>query len=985
MQGSNFELSPHDWSTLRGLLDTALDLAAAEREHWVEQLDAQYAAFKPRLRSLLAHADSSVAEALLNTLPKVETDQFAPQPQGAARDGIGGQTAVGPYRLLRQLGEGGMAAVWLAERTDVLQSRKVALKLPHGAWRRAGLAERMAREREILATLEHPNIARLYDAGVADDGQPYLALEYVEGQRIDRYCREKALDVRQSLGLFLQVTKAVAYAHANLVVHRDLKPSNILVTADGQVRLLDFGIAKLLEQGVAHETELTREVGRALTPDYAAPEQIQGRAIGTAADIYSLGVVLFELLTGERPYKLKRGSRSELEEAILQAEPLRPSDAVAGRKTQRELRGDVDTIVLKALKKSPSERFATVDALADDITRHLSDEPVLARPDSRWYRASRFVRRHRWGVGAVATIMLAVLTGAAVSVWQAKVAREAQARAEEIRGFLTEILQGADIYRGGGERVAAADLLEQARQKIDRTLVGRPDLKLEMQTLIGLGINNLHEPKAAESLMRQAVAEGTAALGATDDLVLRARETHALTLRYAGQREALRKELETLIPALRAHEGTHAAELVRALESQNFLANSDGRHADAERAAREMLAIASRRLGMQHPLTVDAQWALIDALQLQGKLDEALPLARLAYPATLARHGGNTRAPSVIEAGEKYGRVLARSGDLPGGLKVLVQVVDDASAVFGPDSIAVGFFASNLARWQSEAGQIKAGLASIERSLRALAKAPGAESPAYATSRDRRATLLLAARRAREAADEWLLSSNHWARLRGPTSEAAMTARLDRVRALAEGGDEHTAWRELRALPQGTATPLDRWTLARWLVQGRLQREAGDARAALLLHDQALDAWAQNKNDSAQRIDLLHEKGLDYLALRDPDGAIVVLEQASSLAAALWTTTTPAQAEIWLTLGRAHLDGGRATVARNHLERADAFWADFDAENRRAGETAFWLGRCQTALGTPADAQRSLARAERILSTSPVPSDAALWASIRHR
>jgi tetratricopeptide (TPR) repeat protein len=424
---------------------------------------------------------------------------------------------------------------------------------------------------------------------------------------------------------------------------------------------------------------------------------------------------------------------------------------------------------------------------------------------------------------------------------------------------------------------------------------------------------------------------------------------------------------------------------VRALESENFLANSDGRHVDAERAAREMLAIASRRLGMQHALTVDAQWALIDALQLQNKLDEALPLARAAYPATLARHAGNTRAPAVIEAGEKYGRVLARSGDLQGGLKVLVQVVDDASAVFGPDSVAVGFFAANLARWQTEAGQIKAGLASIERSLRALAKAPGTESPAYATARDRRATLLLAARRSREAASEWLLSSTHWARLRGPTSEAAMMARLDRVRALADSGDERSARRELADLPEGTVNPPDRWALARWAVQGRLLREAGDAHGALLLHDRALDATTQNRSGSAQRLSLLVEKGLDHLVLRRQDEAIPVLEQASSLAAALWSTITPAQAEIWLTLGRAYLDGGRATLARDHLERANAFWADFDAENRRAGEAAFWLGRCQTALGAPAEAQSNLARAERILSASSAPSDAALLASIRGR
>jgi serine/threonine-protein kinase len=961
MQGSNFDLAPQDWATLRGLLDTALELPVAEREGWVEQLDARFVGLKPRLRALLAHEGSPVVEALLNTLPKVETDQFAAQPKGGAEGELASQTRIGPYRLLRQIGEGGMATVWLAERTDVLQSRHVALKLPHGAWRRAGLAERMAREREILATLEHPHIARLYDAGVADDGQPYLAIEYVVGEPLDQYCARNALGVEPRLQLFLQVLGAVAHAHAHLVVHRDLKPSNILVDASGQAKLLDFGIAKLLADGDAPQTPLTEQAGRALTPDYASPEQISGRPIGTGSDIYSLGVVLYELLSGERPYRLKRESAAGLEEAILRADPPRPS-VVAAPLLRRSLRGDLDTIVMKALRKEPAERYGSADAFADDIRRLLGHHPVLARPDSRWYRASRFVRRNRWGVGAVATITLAVLSGTAVSIWQTK---------------------GGDIYRGDGERVSAADLLEQARLKIDRGLAGRPDLKLEMLTLVGLGINNLHEPKVAETLMRRAVAEGVAALGPTHDLVLRARETHALTLRYAGDLDALRKELDSLIPALRVHEKTNAAELARALESRNFLANSDGKPDEAERWAREMLSVASSRLGANHPLTVDAQWALIASLEIQGKFDEALALARVAYPATLARYNGNARAPVVIEAGEKYGRVLARSGDLQGGLRLLVPAVEDASAVFGADSLAVGFFAANLARVQTEAGEVKAGLASIQKSLNALTKAPGAESPAFATARDRRAALLLAAGRPQEAASELSLSAAHWERLRGPTSDAAMAARLGRVRALAQNGDQHTAWQELKLLPAGKTDQPDAWTLERWSVEGRLQRGDGDARAALRLHERAFSATTSNRTDHVRRVNLLWELGLDQLALHEHAAAIAVLEQAQSQAAAMWSTATPVQAEIWLALGRAHLDSGQTGAARTFFDQADAFWRDFDADNHLAGEATFWLARAEEAVGHPAQSREAYSRAVANLSRSPVASDAALVAASR--
>jgi serine/threonine-protein kinase len=314
-----------------------------------------------------------------------------------------------------------MGVVWLAERTDGLINRPVALKLPHGAWKRAGLAERMAGEREILASLAHPNIAHLYDAGITGDGQPYLAIEYVEGLRIDVYCRERNLDVRSRLRLFLQVANAVAHAHGKLVVHRDLKPANILINAEGQVRLLDFGIAKLLEDGQTRETRFTEASGRALTPDYASPEQILGEPLTISTDIYSLGVVLYELLSGSRPYKLQRDSRGALEDAILQAEPPPPS-SVADQSSRKFLRGDLDTCRPQGAQEEPAERYATVHALLDDINRVFAGRPVQAQPDSRWYRVKRFAGRNKLAIAASSMILLTVLVGAGVAAWQARVA-----------------------------------------------------------------------------------------------------------------------------------------------------------------------------------------------------------------------------------------------------------------------------------------------------------------------------------------------------------------------------------------------------------------------------------------------------------------------------------------------------------------------------------------------------------------------------------
>ena len=326
-----------------------------------------------------------------------------------------------------------MGSVWLAERVDGLFARRVALKLVHQALMGRVMVERVSREREILASLNHPNIARLLDAGFSEDGQPYLALEYVEGTPFTSYCDNRSLSISERLKLFQQVLTAVEYAHARLVIHRDLKPSNILVTEDGQVQLLDFGIAKFLIEGEARETALTLLGGRALTPDYAAPEQITGAPITTAADVYALGVMLYELLTGERPYRLKRNSRGALEEAILQAEPMSPSrvapsEAAASargttiKKLSRALKGDLDTIATKALKKSPAERYATANAFGEDILRFLSGEMVLARRDSLAYVALKFARRHRVAIAITGILILTLAGGLATTTYEARVA-----------------------------------------------------------------------------------------------------------------------------------------------------------------------------------------------------------------------------------------------------------------------------------------------------------------------------------------------------------------------------------------------------------------------------------------------------------------------------------------------------------------------------------------------------------------------------------
>jgi serine/threonine-protein kinase len=278
------------------------------------------------LRALLARRASAETDDILGTLPKFTLAADAADQARSVASVVDGEI-VGAYRLVREIGHGGMSTVWLAVRTDEQIKRPVALKLPHIHLNRQQFADRFARERDILAELTHPNIARLYDAGVTEAGQPFLAIEYIDGMPVTEYCDRRRLPIRARIDLFLQILGAVQYAHSHLVIHRDLKPSNILAAQDGRVTLLDFGIAKLIPEGPASETQLTLLGGRALTPDYASPEQIAGEPLSTSSDVYSLGVVLYELLTGVRPYRLKRDSRGALEDAILSVDPLRPGQA----------------------------------------------------------------------------------------------------------------------------------------------------------------------------------------------------------------------------------------------------------------------------------------------------------------------------------------------------------------------------------------------------------------------------------------------------------------------------------------------------------------------------------------------------------------------------------------------------------------------------------------------------------------------------------
>jgi serine/threonine protein kinase len=404
---------------LTRLLDQALPLDSDGRKRWLEDLSPEYEALMPALRQALLSGDARSSAALLATLPTVES---APNAVTVMSSELRAGQRIGPYRLQRELGAGGMGAVWLAQRADGAFRREVALKLPLMSRLRPDLAERFARECDILAGLEHANIARMYDAGVSSDGLPYLALEYVEGKPLTAWCDEHQASVRDRLRLFLQVLDAVHYAHGRQVVHRDLKPSNLLVTPWGQVRLLDFGVAKMLDDGAnAFRTDLTQAYGRLLTPDYASPEQLLGQPVSVRSDIYTLGIVLYELLVGSRPHPPGSGPPpAALEPATGDSPVSKPSTRVQAPaalarattrgKLVRRLRGDLDSIVLKALAREPADRYDSARSFADDVRRYLNGGPVEARSSSRLgSRVLRALERHPFATAAAATLLAAAV------------------------------------------------------------------------------------------------------------------------------------------------------------------------------------------------------------------------------------------------------------------------------------------------------------------------------------------------------------------------------------------------------------------------------------------------------------------------------------------------------------------------------------------------------------------------------------------------
>ena len=593
------------WSDVAPLLDDALDREPAERAAFLER----ECSGDPRLRNAVARmlraCDDSEgfledAAAPEYAAPVVAASLTVTDPPITPDTALVGRR-VGPYRIVREAGRGGMGIVYLAERADDHYQQRVALKLM--GWSTllvadGPLAQRFREERQILASLEHPGIARLLDGGVTDDGVPWFAMEYVEGTAIDRYCDGHGLTIRERLGLFCDVCDAVAYAHRNLIVHRDLKPSNLLVTEQRMVKLLDFGIAKLLKPTDSGDALPTQTAVRALTPEYASPEQISGDRVSTSSDVYSLGVILYELLAGRRPYGNDRRGAHDIEQAVLTDHTAPPSTAATSDRVRRALRGDLDAIVLTAMRKETERRYASADQLAADVRRHLLGLPVTARRDGRAYRAGKFVRRHRVGV-AVTTLAALVLFGfgiltamqsAELRVQAQRIALERD-RAQQVSGFLVSLFRTADPFAGAGPRTTVREVLDSGAARVDRELSEQPELRAELLRAMGLSYMSLGLSADARRLLERAVAIPHQAIIDGEPHEVSVRHSLAQVLQELGEYPAAESLYRDVLAWRRRQLPPGHRHIARTLTTLATVVASQGRYVEAEALVREALAI----------------------------------------------------------------------------------------------------------------------------------------------------------------------------------------------------------------------------------------------------------------------------------------------------------------------------------------------------------------------------------------------------------
>ena len=664
------------WRRVQQVLDAALTRKPGEWPALLDETCSDDPELRQEVEALLARVDT--AQRFLESPPAALAAALAAEEAAASAGHMGRR--IGAYRLVEEIGRGGMARVFLAERADGQFEHRVALKLLRPGLDTEIDRERFRAERQILANLDHPNIARLLDGGVTDDGQPYLVLELVKGRPIDVFCNQAELSLRERLDLFLTVCEATRYAHGRLVVHRDLKPSNILVTEDGVVKLLDFGLAKLLEPR-APVPSMTRTGQRWMTPEYAAPEQIRGEPVTTLTDVYQLGMVLYRLLVGQAPFAGRRAGLHELEEAVLHEEPERPSSAAfrGGAVAWKSLRGDLDAIVLMAIRKEPERRYPSAEAMAADLRRFRDTRPILARPNTLPYRFRNFARRHRGGVVAGTAVVLTLIGASIFSLHQMREAqeqRDAALRASDRADAQVEF-QGALLSEVGDRPITMREVLDSARKVLERRSGGDPRLQTALLLQLAEAYSTLHDTRSRENLL---VRAESLALSAAPDRLPEVRCQMADNLRLDGRYDEAWRMLDAAEGLRRRVVPDDPDVEIACLAALSYLASEAGadrgRTAEGVTAARRALAIKDS-LGQTRDLAyLNLLGALAWALHTEDRTRESATIFRRAI-AVMDSAGRQGSADYMIQR-HNLGVALWKLGEIAEAERILGEVVQAA-------------------------------------------------------------------------------------------------------------------------------------------------------------------------------------------------------------------------------------------------------------------------------------------------------------------
>lgn len=860
------------WARAQELFLDALDQPTAERPEWLHRACGDDRALREEVEAFLAAHRDGGPVGDWNSASRTTTHP----------------DRVGAYRIVRVIGEGGMGTVYLAEREGDGFRQRVALKLLRAGWGNARQAERMARERAILARLEHPGIARLVDGGVSEQGQPWLAMEYVEGIGLLRYARERHLTVEERLHLFLQVCDAAHYAHQQLVVHRDLKPGNIIVGADGRVRLLDFGIAVLVDPGDA--TAGVTQTAAWLTPAYASPEQVRGEPVSTLADVYALGVLLYELLADARPYEVDVRSPAQVEALVCHATPLRPSSQAHAPRLRRRLRGDLDTIVLCAMAKEPSRRYGSAAALADDIRRHLDGMPVRARPASVAYQVRKFIGRHATAVLTVVLLAISLAGGTGISVREAARANQAREaatqeaeRASRVTALLVDLFRFSDPSRAQGQELTAREILERGTARIERELGDRPDIQVALLSDVATIYANLGILDRAAELAERAVglvdddpgrqalvesallarlgriysAQGRRAeaiqalqrsidlrsplLVAADTVLADAEADLGWELREAGNHEGSSTLFRSAIATRRRLNGTGDQMVPSLLLGLASSIHDAGRFAEADSLFHGVLSDLDTLGARPHPVAATALHSLAMLRRIREEYRAAEPLARAAarMRRQLFAPGHNDRLLAETE----WAAVLMELAEFDRAETLLRAVRAEAERSLGHDHPTTMTARDNLANLLHVTGRHASALAMMDTTIAQRRARQGGDHPEVAIALIRSGEPLIAlgwlaeaTRRLEEARDMALRAS-------GTESVYRMLALTGLGRIALARGQHATAearFGEAAVVGEGMLRPGHRYRLALDRERARLDLARGNAAAARARLEQVL-------------------------------------------------------------------------------------------------------------------------------------------------